>query len=139
MGPKRAASIFLKSAEGKDADHFRVTLYGSLAATGRGHLTDQAIIDTLSQKGEVEIVWKPDVFLKFHPNGMKFEALGTDGSTVDSWTVFSIGGGTLANEHFNEQTERKVYEMRTSATSSNGVTRQDTPFGNTWSNAKAKK
>ncbi len=42
---------------------------------------------------------------------MKFEALGTDGSTVDSWTVFSIGGGTLANEHFNEQTERKVYEM----------------------------
>ena len=111
MGPKRAASIFLKSAEGKDADHFRVTLYGSLAATGRGHLTDQAIIDTLSQKGEVEIVWKPDVFLKFHPNGMKFEALGTDGSTVDSWTVFSIGGGTLANEHFNEQTERKVYEM----------------------------
>ena len=101
MGPKRAASIFLKSAEGKNADHFRVTLYGSLAATGRGHLTDQAIIDTLSQKGEVEIVWKPDVFLKFHPNGMKFEALGTDGSTVDSWTVFSIGGGTLANEHFN--------------------------------------
>ena len=80
-------------------------------STGRGHLTDQAIIDTLSQKGEVEIVWKPDVFLKFHPNGMKFEALGTDGSTVDSWTVFSIGGGTLANEHFNEQTERKVYEM----------------------------
>ena len=65
MGPKRAASIFLKSAEGKDADHFRVTLYGSLAATGRGHLTDKAIIDTLSQKGEVEIVWKPDVFLKF--------------------------------------------------------------------------
>lgn len=25
--------------------------------------------------------------------------------------MFSIGGGTLANEHFNEQTERKVYEM----------------------------
>ena len=63
MGPKRAASIFLKSAEGKDADHFRVTLYGSLAATGRGHLTDQAIIDTLSQKGEVEIVQKAVDFI----------------------------------------------------------------------------
>ena len=63
MGPKRAASIFLKSAEGKDAAHFRVTLYGSLDATGRGHLTDQAIIDTLSQKGEVEIVQKAVDFI----------------------------------------------------------------------------
>ena len=110
MGPKRAAGIFLKSIEGKNADHFRVTLYGSLAATGRGHLTDKAIVDTLSPQGKVEIIWKPEEFLPFHPNGMRFEAFDSDGKVIDDWTVFSIGGGTLANEHFNEQTERKVYD-----------------------------
>lgn len=67
MGPKRAASIFLKSAEGKDADHFRVTLYGSLAATGRGHLTDQAIIDTLSQKEKWKSCGNPMYFLNSTP------------------------------------------------------------------------
>ena len=41
MGPKKAAERFL--AENNDANHFEVTLYGSLAATGKGHLTDYAI------------------------------------------------------------------------------------------------
>ena len=38
MGPKRAAEQFLQRCP--DAESYRVTLYGSLAATGRGHLTD---------------------------------------------------------------------------------------------------
>ncbi len=41
MGPHRAASMF--AARTKDAVSFRVTLYGSLAATGKGHHTDMAI------------------------------------------------------------------------------------------------
>ena len=51
---------------------FEVTLYGSLAATGKGHLTDVAITDVLGKIAPVEIVWKPQVFLPFHPNAMKF-------------------------------------------------------------------
>ena len=41
MGPKKAAEMFLD--KNKDANKFIVTLYGSLAATGKGHLTDQAV------------------------------------------------------------------------------------------------
>ena len=111
MGPMRAASLFLKRPQVAGISKFRVTLYGSLAATGRGHLTDKAIIDTLSEKGEVNIVWKPVEFLEFHPNGMKFEAVKDNGETADEWTVFSIGGGTLANEQFNEQKDNNIYDM----------------------------
>ena len=45
MGPKRAAEIFLQ--KNPHASHYLVTLYGSLAATGKGHMTDKAILDAL--------------------------------------------------------------------------------------------
>ena len=68
MGPQKAAAAF--AARHPEAASFEVTLYGSLAATGKGHLTDVAILDTLTPVAPVEIVWKPDVFLPFHPNGL---------------------------------------------------------------------
>ena len=62
MGPMRAAQIFL--SEHPEAKSFQVTLYGSLAATGKGHMTDVAITDELEKAAPVEIVWKPSVFLQ---------------------------------------------------------------------------
>ncbi len=59
---------------------FEVTLYGSLAATGKGHLTDVAITDVLGKIAPVEIVWKPQVFLPFHPNAMKFACKPASGA-----------------------------------------------------------
>ena len=56
MAPRRAAEQFL--ARHPEAAAFRVTLYGSLAATGRGHMTDRAIIDTLLPTAPVDIVWQ---------------------------------------------------------------------------------
>lgn len=111
MGPMRAANLFLQRLEGKTAARFEVTLYGSLAATGKGHLTDQAIIGTLSPVAAVDIVWKPETFLPFHPNGMEFKAFDSNGALLDTWIVFSIGGATLANEEFNEQRVQQVYGM----------------------------
>lgn len=49
MGPRKAAEMFLERHP--DAASFKVTLYGSLAATGKGHMTDVAIIDTLPGSG----------------------------------------------------------------------------------------
>ena len=95
MGPNRAAEMF--AARAKQASRYRVTLYGSLAATGKGHHTDMAITRGLSPK-EVEIVWRADIVKPFHPNGMFFEALSTEGQVIDSWLVYSIGGGYLATE-----------------------------------------
>lgn len=109
MGPMRAAQMFLD--KNSEAVRFEVTLYGSLAATGKGHMTDKAILDVLSPKAPTNIIWKPKVFLPFHPNGILFEAWDADGKKLDSWTIYSIGGGTLANETYNEQTATQVYDM----------------------------
>ena len=45
MGPQKAAKIF--ASHNMHAASFEVTLYGSLAATGRGHMTDVAIDEVL--------------------------------------------------------------------------------------------
>lgn len=111
MGPRRAAQMFLE--RNKDVARFSVTLYGSLAATGKGHLTDAAILEILEPVAPTIILWEPKIFLPFHPNGMKFESFNEKDKLMESWTVFSIGGGTLANESFNEQKTAEIYEMHT--------------------------
>lgn len=113
MGPRRAAKMFLERISGMDYKKLSVTLYGSLAATGKGHMTDAAILEILAPQAPVDIIWEPKVFLPFHPNGMLFQAFSADGKMLDSWTIFSIGGGTLANEEYNEQKTAEVYEMST--------------------------
>ena len=95
MAPNYAAVEF--KGRHPEAASFRVTLHGSLAATGKGHGTDKAIRQGLAPS-EVEIVWKPDVVLPFHTNGMLFEALDAAGKATDQWTIYSVGGGELANE-----------------------------------------
>ena len=111
MGPQKAAKIFLENNRG--ASSFEVTLYGSLAATGKGHMTDIAIIEVLEPIAPVRIIWKPDVFLPFHPNGMKFKSLTNDEKPINEWTVYSIGGGALSegkgdDDMFNSP---EVYDM----------------------------
>ncbi len=95
MGPKKAAEAFL--AAHPDPAAFRVTLFGSLAATGKGHMTDRAIESALSPHA-VEILWKPDEVLPGHPNGMRFEALDAEGQPVAEWQGYSIGGGAILGE-----------------------------------------
>lgn len=112
MGPMRAAQIFL--SEHRDAASFQVTLYGSLAATGKGHMTDVAIIDELRPVAPVEIVWKPSVFLPFHPNGMNFKSLDADKNVTGDWTVYSVGGGALSEGKANGDrfdTSSNVYDL----------------------------
>lgn len=111
MGPSRAAEKFMHRCP--NAQHYRVTLYGSLAATGRGHLTDMAILDVLQQVAPTEIVWQPKTVLPFHTNGMLFEGLDRQGNVIDHLTIFSIGGGVLANEEFNEQQSAAIYPLST--------------------------
>jgi len=96
MGPKKAAELFLK--RNPAAESFEVTLYGSLAATGKGHLTDVAIQNVLEPKGTVEFIWQPQVFLPFHPNAMNFKAQDVYGHPLEDWTVYSVGGGALADD-----------------------------------------
>ena len=108
MGPLHAAERYL--ANHPDAPRFKVTLYGSLAATGKGHLTDWAIYSVLG-KERTEFVWLPDLVLPFHPNGMKFEAVDSEGQAHDAWTVYSVGGGALAEEGSTEADTPDLYEL----------------------------
>lgn len=110
MGPNRAAKMFLERHP--DAAHFEVTLYGSLAATGKGHMTDKAILDVLNTD-RTELIWKPEIFLKYHPNGMKFRAFDADGREKENWTVFSVGGGALEEESGGHLNTPEVYELNT--------------------------
>ncbi len=108
MAPRNAAEQYKERHP--EAASFRVTLYGSLAATGRGHMTDVAIIDALSP-APTEIVWQPRTILPFHTNGMKFEAIDTAGASTDPWTVYSVGGGALAEENKPCGEAPDIYEM----------------------------
>lgn len=106
MGPRFAAERFNKENPG--AASFRVALYGSLAATGKGHLTDITIIETFLPK-QVEFSWHPEIVLPFHTNGMKFEALDVSGKTLKEWTVYSVGGGKIMDE-LTDNSENHIYE-----------------------------
>ena len=107
MGPQRAAQIYAKRHA--DAHLFDVTLYGSLAATGKGHMTDIAIDEVLSPIAPVNIHWEPKIFLPYHPNGMKFCADGHD-----EWVVYSVGGGALSEGKSDDMFDTpEVYEMGT--------------------------
>ncbi|GBU08189.1 L-serine dehydratase 3 [Bacteroidales bacterium] len=108
MGPKKAAELFL--AKHPEVSNFRVTLYGSLAATGKGHLTDVAIINAFFPH-QCEIIWEPTIFLPFHPNGLKFEAI-QEGKVKNEWIIYSVGGGELADEH-TKNSRSKIYKMNT--------------------------
>lgn len=91
MGPAVAAKKFLE--ETPEAEYYIVKLYGSLAATGKGHLTDEIILKTLGRE-RTKIVFKPEVVYKYHPNAMKFEAY-INRDMIKKWLVFSVGGGSL--------------------------------------------
>ena len=105
MGPGKAAEIF--SARHPEAAAFNVTLYGSLGATGKGHMTDVAILDIIPN---AHIIWAGDTFLPFHPNGMLFQSLDAAGTITDEWTVYSVGGGALAEEGVSSMDLPEVYD-----------------------------
>lgn len=94
MGPQKAAKIF--NEHYSDAKKIEVVLYGSLAATGRGHMTDTAIKEVFGGDDRLNIIWQPSVFLSYHPNGMKFSAYDEGGNLCGVWTVYSVGGGALS-------------------------------------------
>ncbi len=111
MGPARAASIFKQQTADKAAS-FRVTLFGSLAATGKGHLTD-IVIEKIFTAALVEIVWKPNETLPLHPNGMRFEALDKNSAVIRTWEAYSVGGGAVRDADNWEKDTKSVYSLST--------------------------
>ena len=91
MGPDAAARLFL--AEYPDADTYAVTLYGSLASTGRGHLTDRAVLDVLGD-ARTEVIFDTAQEALPHPNTMDFAAFRS-GEKCGEMRAISVGGGAI--------------------------------------------
>lgn len=96
MAPREAAMRFLSVCP--DAAKFRITLFGSLAATGKGHLTDRAIHEMMEGHA-IEICWNPDEELPLHTNGMRFEGLDAFGEVMSVVEDYSMGGGALFSDY----------------------------------------
>lgn len=109
MGPRKAADQFL--AKHPNANKYEVTLFGSLAATGKGHLTGVAIENVFAGK-EMELVWKPEEFLEKHPNAVRFKAINADGSVLEEWTAYSVGGGAIIDDE-SGTVSKAVYDLTT--------------------------
>ena len=110
MGPRKAAEIFGERTRSAAKRH-EVPLHGALAATGRGHLTDQAILQVLTPIAPTEIAWKPETVLPFHTNGMTFKAYDEAGKEFDSWTVYSVGGGDIVEEGQQRSSGPSIYPL----------------------------
>lgn len=108
MGPDRAAQQY-KSKHPK-VKSFKVTLYGSLALTGKGHLTDVAIINEL-EPANVEIIWKKDEAKEFHPNALEFEVADKN-SKPDKWLVYSVGGGKIVDDKNKNSKPANIYSQK---------------------------
>lgn len=105
MGPKRATEMFKNIHP--DATKFKIILYGSLALTGKGHLTDQIIKKTL-EGYECEILFDEKEECKVHPNTFDIYAYKEE-KEIDKWRVYSVGGGTFRVEGQESVTIPDIY------------------------------
>ena len=105
LGPQRAASLFKERYP--MAHHFEVELFGSLALTGKGHLTDYIIIKTMQPK-DCGVLFKNRRDLK-HPNTMHLMAMDEQHKLLGEWTVYSIGGGAIQIEGEESKEGADVY------------------------------
>lgn len=111
MGPRKAAQRFLATLDGEAPARCEVTLYGSLAATGRGHLTDVAVLDVMQPVMPTQILWAPETVLPFHTNGITFRAFRRDGSVAGERTYYSIGGGDIVEEGETRTPGESIYPL----------------------------
>jgi L-serine dehydratase len=95
MGPALAARRFHDRFPAAAA--IRAELFGSLAATGRGHGTDVALQRVFAPV-PVDISWRPEEVPSFHPNGLELAAFDASAAELGRWRVYSVGGGALREE-----------------------------------------
>ncbi len=103
MGPAFACEHILKKYP--NATKIVVTLFGSLALTGKGHLTDKIIDETLSNiPHDIYFDYKCE---KDHPNTMEFDIYLKEG-TIKKESIISIGGGTILTSD-SKLKEKELY------------------------------
>ncbi len=113
IGPDVAIRKFIDSFE---IDYCEVILYGSLALTGKGHLTDYVIENALKEFNiKYDLKFDLNVLesdLK-HPNTMKIAGYKSE-EKIDEWLVYSVGGGNIViNDDYVVDASLDVYPHTT--------------------------
>lgn len=111
MGPERAAKLFRDEHPGME--RVKVTLYGSLAKTGKGHHTDVAINAALDGI-DTEIVFDTETTDIPHVNTLDFDGF-IGGQAIAHMRAKSIGGGEISVEGRPDVTPPEVYPENTFA------------------------
>lgn len=109
MGPKKAALLLKEKYP--TADLYKIILYGSLAFTGKGHLTDKIILEAL-KPSNVEIIFNKEIKQLKYPNTMDLIALKNE-EELGKFRAYSIGGGSIQIEGENFQEEKDIYVFTT--------------------------
>lgn len=109
MGPKKAALLLKEKYP--TADLYKIILYGSLAFTGKGHLTDKIILEAL-KPSNVEIIFNKEIQELKHPNTMDLIALKNE-EELGKFRAYSIGGGSIQIEGEDFQEEQDIYDFTT--------------------------
>lgn len=108
MGPDKAA-VYFKSLH-PDADSFKVILYGSLSSTGKGHKTDEAILDVF-KNDKIELIFGSHETDNLpHENTMDFFAY-KNSQVIDQKRIMSVGGGQIVVEGVPELEEEDLYPV----------------------------
>lgn len=109
IGPQRAAELI--KARCPQADAYRVTLYGSLALTGKGHGTDAVLKKTFAPK-PCEVIFDKTTPCTVHPNTFDICAL-RGGEPVMSLRFYSVGGGAIKTEGEKYEDGKDIYPLST--------------------------
>jgi L-serine dehydratase len=107
MGPKRAAEWF--KDKNPEANRFDIYLYGSLAFTGKGHLTDKIIKETLNPI-KTNIIFDTKFVCDKHPNTMDLIAYKDD-QKISQARVYSVGGGAIEVEGQKRAIVPDIYKL----------------------------
>ena len=137
VGPMKAARAFAASLLDHDVVKIHVTLFGSLAWTGKGHGTDTAIflglagyepetidpdkveevLDSIRKEDRIQIDFNYERELSRHTNGMSFIALDAAGDPLHAEDWYSLGGGFVARGDEPEASADRVEPPYTYTTS----------------------
>ena len=109
MGPKKAALLLKEKYP--TADLYKIIFYGSLAFTGKGHLSDKIILEAL-KPSNVEIIFNKEIKELKHPNTMDLIALKNE-EELGKFRAYSIGGGSIQIEGEDFQEEQDIYDFTT--------------------------
>ena len=84
-------------------DEYKVILYGSLALTGKGHMSDKIIKETFKNK-KINIEFNNDIYDDM-PNTMVF----SDVNDKNKMVIYSTGGGAIKVKGQNDIVDKNIY------------------------------